>query len=146
MASRLRVSAPLAATHGPSVHRRAAQGLAAPWYVGSSQTRDRTCVPCVGRHILNHWTTREAPLVHLFPRLLRTVPSQGRSDFVSLPRLLSIYVGNSLSLPQGSHPPDSDSTLPHPSPSRPCGSSWLISMPWLRAVHTAWPTSAFHLL
>ena len=25
----------------------------------SSQTRDRTCVPCVGRQIPNHWTTRE---------------------------------------------------------------------------------------
>ena len=25
----------------------------------SSLTRDRTCVPCIGRQILNHWTTRE---------------------------------------------------------------------------------------
>ena len=22
-------------------------------------TRDRTCVPCIARHTLNHWTTRE---------------------------------------------------------------------------------------
>ena len=28
-------------------------GLVAPWHVGSSQTRDRTCVPCIGRQILN---------------------------------------------------------------------------------------------
>ena len=28
----------------------------------SSPTRDRTRVPCIGRRILNHWTTREVPL------------------------------------------------------------------------------------
>ena len=68
----------------------------------------------------------------------------GSSDPISLARLLSVYVGNSLSLPQGSHPPDP--TLPHPTPPHLRGSSWLISMLRLRAVHTAWPTSAFHLL
>ena len=26
----------------------------------SSQTRDGTCVPCLARRILNHWTAREA--------------------------------------------------------------------------------------
>ena len=31
--------------------------------MGSSQTRDQTCVPCIGRRILNHRTTREAPYV-----------------------------------------------------------------------------------
>ena len=30
-------------------------------HVGSSQIRDGTHVPCVGRWILNHWTTQEAP-------------------------------------------------------------------------------------
>ena len=35
-------------------------GLVAPWHVESSQTRDRTHVPCIGRQILNHWTSREA--------------------------------------------------------------------------------------
>ena len=25
----------------------------------SSPTRDRTCIPCIGTQILNHWTTRE---------------------------------------------------------------------------------------
>ena len=34
-------------------------GLVAPPHVGSSQTRDRTPVPCIGRRILNHWTTGE---------------------------------------------------------------------------------------
>ena len=35
--------------------------LAAPWHVGSSQTRARTRVPCTGRQTLNHCATREAP-------------------------------------------------------------------------------------
>ena len=30
-------------------------------HVGSSQTRDWTCVPCVASWILSHWTAREAP-------------------------------------------------------------------------------------
>ena len=35
-------------------------GLVAPRHVGSSCTRARTRVPCMGRRILNHCTTREA--------------------------------------------------------------------------------------
>ena len=35
-------------------------GLVAPQHAGSSQTRDGTCVPCIGRWILNHGPTREA--------------------------------------------------------------------------------------
>ena len=34
-------------------------GLVAPWHVESFWTRDRTHVPCIGKWILNHWTTRE---------------------------------------------------------------------------------------
>ena len=41
-------------------------GLVALWHVGSSRTRDRTCVPCIGRQILNHWTTREVPFSEHF--------------------------------------------------------------------------------
>ena len=33
--------------------------LVTPWHVGSSRTRDQTCVLCIGRRVLNHWTTRE---------------------------------------------------------------------------------------
>ena len=29
--------------------------------VASSQTRDQTHVPCIGRQILNHWTSRGSP-------------------------------------------------------------------------------------
>ena len=36
-------------------------GLAAPWHVGSSWTRDRTHVPCTSRRTLNLCTTREVP-------------------------------------------------------------------------------------
>ena len=32
---------------------------------GSSLIRDSICVPCIGRRILNHWTTREAPFKFL---------------------------------------------------------------------------------
>ena len=32
---------------------------------GSSQPRDRTCVSCIGRQILSHWATWEAPFLPL---------------------------------------------------------------------------------
>ena len=35
-------------------------GPVAPWYVASSQPRDGIGVLCIGRQILNNWTTREA--------------------------------------------------------------------------------------
>ena len=35
-------------------------GFVALLHVGSSQTRARTHVPCIGKQILNHWTSREA--------------------------------------------------------------------------------------
>ena len=41
-------------------------GLVAPRHVGSSQTRARTRVPCIGRQILNHCATREAPLYNFY--------------------------------------------------------------------------------
>ena len=41
-------------------------GLAAPWHVGSSPTRDWTRVPCVGRRVLNQWTAREVLTVSFF--------------------------------------------------------------------------------
>ena len=36
-------------------------GLVPPRHVESSQARARTRVPCIGRQILNHCATREAP-------------------------------------------------------------------------------------
>ena len=35
-------------------------GLATPRHAGSSRTRARTCVPCIGRRTPNHCATREA--------------------------------------------------------------------------------------
>ena len=32
----------------------------------SSLTRDRTRVPCIGRQIVYHWTTREVPTIYVF--------------------------------------------------------------------------------
>ena len=40
-------------------------GLVAPRHVGSSQTRARTHVPCIGRQTLNHCATREAQSLYL---------------------------------------------------------------------------------
>ena len=36
-------------------------GFVAPRHVGFSRTRARTCVPCIGRRILNHCATGEVP-------------------------------------------------------------------------------------
>ena len=41
-------------------------GLVAPRHVGSSRTRARTRVPCIGRWILNHCATREVPSSPVF--------------------------------------------------------------------------------
>ena len=38
-------------------------GLVTPLRMGTSQTRDPTHVSCIGRRILNHWTTTEAHFV-----------------------------------------------------------------------------------
>ena len=40
----------------------AAHGLSFPH---NSRTRDRTRIPCVGWQLLNHWTTREVPIIFL---------------------------------------------------------------------------------
>ena len=45
-------------------------GLVAPRHVGSSRTRDRTRVPCIGRWTLNHCTTRDVPSFLISPLTL----------------------------------------------------------------------------
>ena len=57
-------------------------GLVAPWNVGSSWTRDRTLVPCIGRRILNNCTTREVPKVDIFLKKI----------FICLHQVLFIYL------------------------------------------------------
>ena len=45
------------------------EGYVALQHVGlRSLTRDWTCIPCIGRQVLNHWTTREVPLEFLRDR------------------------------------------------------------------------------
>ena len=44
--------------------------LVALQHVGYSWTRDRTQVPCIGRQILNHWTTRQVQDFGLDPEML----------------------------------------------------------------------------
>ena len=66
----LGVRASVVVAHGLSSYGSWAQqlwlaGLAAPRYVGSSWTRARTRVPCIGREIPNHCATREVPK-HIF--------------------------------------------------------------------------------
>ena len=56
-------------------------GLQAPWLLHkdlavphmwdlSSPTRNQTRIPCTGRQIFNHWTTREVPSLQCFSRVL----------------------------------------------------------------------------
>ena len=40
--------------------------LSFPTALESSQTRDQNGVPCIGRWILNHWTTREVLELMIF--------------------------------------------------------------------------------
>ena len=51
-------------------HRLSSYGILAYLLCGtwdlSSPTRDQTHVPCIGRQILNHWTTSEVPLGKAF--------------------------------------------------------------------------------
>ena len=71
--------------------------LVALQYVGSSWTRDPNCAPCVGRQILNHWTTREVPgkslallIDAVCPRVhgiwvnsrAKSVPSQSEATYI----------------------------------------------------------------
>ena len=58
----LAVVASLAAEHGLQVQglqQLQVAGLAAPWLVESSWTRDRSGVPCFGSQIVNHWGHQE---------------------------------------------------------------------------------------
>ena len=68
-------------------------GLVAPWHVGSSQTRARTRVPCIGRQILNHCATREAPYVSIFKELILALLALASASlfFISLIYTLIYY-------------------------------------------------------
>ena len=62
--------------------------MVASWHMGSSQNRDRTRVPCIGRWILNHWTSREvAELFFLKKTILKELWSQKLQRFPWTPHL-----------------------------------------------------------
>ena len=71
-------------------------GLSCSVACGSSLTRDQTCVLCIGRQILNHWTTREVPIsVLLMPNpqlFFRRWPSD--SPVALLAKVGSCYTGH----------------------------------------------------
>ena len=67
-------------------------GLAAPRHVGSSQTRARTRVPCIGRRTLNHCATREAQEAALSPLHLKPYHSEQHSNSRSPQRSLWYWV------------------------------------------------------
>ena len=81
-------------------------GLVAPRHVGSSQTRDRTRVPCIGRWILNHCATREAlnhyfvfqilPLLHSFSFLRLELSQTCRVSYF----ILYLYLSFIFSIPK----------------------------------------------
>ena len=58
-------------------------GLVALWRVGSSQTRDQTCVSCIGRRILYHWATKEVPSMYTDScKLMKQIHGPERMDSV----------------------------------------------------------------
>ena len=56
-------------------------GLAAPRHVATSQARDRTRVPCIGRWTLKHWTPREVYGESYLLFLLRSKKAGKESDY-----------------------------------------------------------------
>ena len=70
-------------------------GLVAPRHVGSSQTRARTRVPCVGRQTRNDCTTREAPWISLSLRR----PKSSQLCPAALLLWASYYLSQSLGFP-----------------------------------------------
>ena len=67
-------------------------GLVAPRHVESSQTRDWTCVPWIGRWILNYWTTREVQTMAFWCESL--------GSGLSIDRVLLIVASNLPLIPQ----------------------------------------------
>ena len=69
-------------------------GLVAPRHVGSSQTRARTRVPCIGRQILSHCATREAPEPDFNNSLFTAVSPASKQCQVHSWCLLNTYLLN----------------------------------------------------
>ena len=65
--------ASLVAEHGSreQVSEVVVHRLSRPMHVGSSWIRGGTHVSCIGRQILNHWTTREVQTIRFYFNKLR---------------------------------------------------------------------------
>ena len=117
-------------------------GLVASWHVGSSQSRDRTRVPCIDRQILNYWTTREVPgascyivctilLIVRFCGVYISVRSwpPGRSKVIPEQEFKEIWM-ETYSFP--GFPGSSASRESISLFRRPCFDSWVRKFPWRR--------------
>ena len=81
-------------------------GPATPRHVESSQTRARTCVPCIDRQILNCCTTREAPAFSSFVYILKSGIAGLFGNFflfVQGPPYFFFYSMHHFTLPQTVH-------------------------------------------
>ena len=92
-------------------------GPVAPWHVGSSPTRARTRVPCIGRQTLNHCATREALCWILDPRMLTKMVRSWSRPFSS-----SLFIVPNGEKPWADHPFDVALSLIPGSPESPCTS------------------------
>ena len=107
-------------------------GLVALRHVGSSPTRYRTHVPCIGRQILNHWTTRG---VHI--NFLKLFILIGGYLFYNIVVVFDIHQHESATGAHVSRQPESPSHLPpHPSPLG-CPRTWALSV-LLHAWNSHW--------
>ena len=72
-------------------------GCSAAWGVVISLIRDQTCIPCIVRWVLHHWTTREVP--QYYSLIMRYLPIQCNTlkKHLSLKQDLSVY-SNSVTL------------------------------------------------
>ena len=65
--------------------------LVAQWHVGSSQIRHQIHVPCIGKRIPNHWTTREVPV---FEFLSTALPSDTTGYFTLILYFFLLHLQN----------------------------------------------------
>ena len=57
-------------------------GSVVPWQTGSSWARDQTCVLCIGRWALSHWTTGEVPCCFIWDLKSCHLPWQKNKPFL----------------------------------------------------------------
>lgn len=69
--------------------------LVAPHHVESSQTRHQTLVPCTGRWILNHWTTRNVPNRYLLNEYMSEYGYRTHNQEQSIKRTQRLTLGKS---------------------------------------------------